>query len=44
MTRHGKQLNSIIKAGLDPFTGADRRDILMAAEDAWKLGLAPETR
>ncbi|PYV25021.1 MAG: formate dehydrogenase, partial [Acidobacteria bacterium] len=39
-TRRGKQFNSIINADLDPLTGADRRDILMAAEDARKLGLS----
>ena len=39
-TRRGKQFNSIINAGFDPLTGAGRHDILMAAEDARKLGLS----
>ncbi|MGH9501037.1 MAG: FdhF/YdeP family oxidoreductase [Terriglobales bacterium] len=38
-TRRGKQFNSIINADLDPITGARRDDILMAPEDAKKLGL-----
>ena len=39
-TRRGKQFNSIINADCDPLTGAGRHDILMAAEDARKLGLS----
>ena len=38
-TRRGKQFNSIIHADADPLTGARRKDILMAAEDAAHLGL-----
>jgi predicted molibdopterin-dependent oxidoreductase YjgC len=38
-TRRGKQFNSIIYAEVDPITGAHRTDILMAAEDATRLGV-----
>jgi molybdopterin-dependent oxidoreductase alpha subunit len=38
-TRRGKQFNSLIHADADPLTGAGRRDILMASEDAARLGL-----
>jgi len=38
-TRRGKQFNSIINAEVDPITGARRDDVLMAREDAEKLGL-----
>ncbi|MFZ0286669.1 MAG: FdhF/YdeP family oxidoreductase, partial [Terriglobales bacterium] len=38
-TRRGKQFNSIIAADIDPITGAHRGDILMAAEDAKRMGL-----
>ncbi|HZR09558.1 MAG TPA: FdhF/YdeP family oxidoreductase, partial [Myxococcales bacterium] len=38
-TRRGKQFNSIIHADVDPITGARRDDVLMAREDAEKLGL-----
>jgi anaerobic selenocysteine-containing dehydrogenase len=38
-TRRGKQFNSIINAEVDPITGARRDDILMASEDAERLGL-----
>ena len=38
-TRRGKQFNSIINAEVDPITGARRDDILMAREDAERLGL-----
>src|SRR5262249_22234454 len=38
-TRRGKQFNSIINADVDPITGAHRDDILLAAEDAQRLGL-----
>src|SRR5581483_5949506 len=34
-----KQFNSIIHADVDPITGARRDDVLMAREDAEKLGL-----
>ena len=38
-TRRGKQFNSIIHADKDPITGARRDDIIMAKEDAERLGL-----
>lgn len=38
-TRRGKQFNSIMLAKKDPITGAQRDDIVMAAEDAERLGL-----
>ena len=38
-TRRGKQFNSIINAEVDPITGARRDDVLMAREDAERLGL-----
>ncbi len=38
-TRRGKQFNSMVHAGRDPLTGAQREDILMNAEDARRLGL-----
>ena len=38
-TRRGSQFNSIINADTDPLTGAGRRDILISAEDAARLGL-----
>ena len=38
-TRRGKQFNSIINAEVDPITGAGRHHVLMAAEDAERLGL-----
>jgi anaerobic selenocysteine-containing dehydrogenase len=38
-TRRGKQFNSIINAEVDPITGARREDVLMAQEDADRLGL-----
>ncbi|HZU42318.1 MAG TPA: molybdopterin dinucleotide binding domain-containing protein, partial [Terriglobales bacterium] len=38
-TRRGKQFNSILLSDKDPITGADRDDILMAREDAERLGL-----
>ncbi len=38
-TRRGKQFNSIINADVDPLTGAHRDDVLMATEDAARLGL-----
>ena len=39
-TRRGKQFNSIINADLDPITGARRDDVMMAEEDAKRLGLS----
>jgi molybdopterin-dependent oxidoreductase alpha subunit len=38
-TRRGKQFNSMILAEKDPLTGASRDSVLMAAEDAERLGL-----
>jgi anaerobic selenocysteine-containing dehydrogenase len=38
-TRRGKQFNSMIQRKTDPLTGAGRRDVLMAREDAERLGL-----
>lgn len=38
-TRRGKQFNSILWSDKDPITGAERDDIIMAAEDASRLGL-----
>jgi len=38
-TRRGKQFNSIMLAEKDPITGARRDDVLMAGEDAERLGL-----
>jgi molybdopterin-dependent oxidoreductase alpha subunit len=40
-TRRGKQFNSIVHSQFDPLTGASRDDVLMAAEDAARLGLKP---
>jgi molybdopterin-dependent oxidoreductase alpha subunit len=38
-TRRGKQFNSMLFGDTDPLNGASRNDILMAAEDAARLGL-----
>jgi molybdopterin-dependent oxidoreductase alpha subunit len=38
-TRRGKQFNSMVHAGRDPLTGAERDSVLMASEDAQRLGL-----
>lgn len=38
-TRRGKQFNSMIYGEKDPFTGADRYDILMNENDAKKLNI-----
>ncbi len=38
-TRRGKQFNSLVHARKDPLTGAVRDNLLMAAEDAEKLGV-----
>ena len=43
-TRRGKQFNSMVWHDRDPLTGAARDDVLMSAEDAAALGLAPGTR
>jgi molybdopterin-dependent oxidoreductase alpha subunit len=39
-TRRGKQFNSMVQRDRDPLTGAARDDVLMAAEDAAKMGIA----
>ncbi len=39
-TRRGKQFNAMVQREVDPLNGAARRDILMAAEDAARLGVA----
>ena len=38
-TRRGKQFNSMIYSATDPLTGLKREDIVMAKEDAERLGL-----
>jgi molybdopterin-dependent oxidoreductase alpha subunit len=38
-TRRGKQFNSMVQHAVDPLTGAAREDVLMAREDADRLGL-----
>ena len=38
-TRRGKQFNSMIYSATDPLTGLKREDIIMAQEDAERLGL-----
>jgi molybdopterin-dependent oxidoreductase alpha subunit len=39
-TRRGKQFNSMVQHDVDPLNGAAREDVLMAAEDAKRLGVA----
>jgi anaerobic selenocysteine-containing dehydrogenase len=39
-TRRGKQFNSMVQRDTDPLTGARREDVLVAPEDAARLGLA----
>jgi molybdopterin-dependent oxidoreductase alpha subunit len=39
-TRRGKQFNNMVLAGTDPLNGAERDHIIMAREDAARLGLA----
>jgi molybdopterin-dependent oxidoreductase alpha subunit len=39
-TRRGKQFNSMIHRDKDPLTGARREDVLIAAEDAKRLGVS----
>jgi molybdopterin-dependent oxidoreductase alpha subunit len=39
-TRRGKQFNNMVLAGTDPLNGAQRDDIIMAREDAARLGVA----
>ena len=41
-TRRGKQFNSMIYNATDPLTGLKREDIIMAKEDAERLGLRNE--
>ncbi len=43
-TRRGKQFNSMVQHARDPLTGAEREDVLMAPEDAGRLGLRAGTR
>jgi len=43
-TRRGKQFNSMVQKRVDPLTGAARDDVLIAAEDAARLGLADGDR
>jgi molybdopterin-dependent oxidoreductase alpha subunit len=38
-TRRGKQFNSMVQHDVDPLTGAAREDVLIAREDASRLGL-----
>jgi anaerobic selenocysteine-containing dehydrogenase len=38
-TRRGKQFNSMVQGARDPLTGSTREDVLMAREDAERLGL-----
>ena len=38
-TRRGKQFNSMVLADQDPLNGSHREDVLVAAEDAARLGL-----
>jgi len=43
-TRRGKQFNSMVQRDRDPLTGARRDDVLMAAEDASRLGIGSGDR
>ncbi len=43
-TRRGKQFNSMVHAPRDPLTGGRRDDVLMAAADARRLGVAEGDR
>jgi predicted molibdopterin-dependent oxidoreductase YjgC len=43
-TRRGKQFNSMVQRDRDPLTGARRDDVLMAAEDAARLGIGSGDR
>jgi molybdopterin-dependent oxidoreductase alpha subunit len=43
-TRRGKQFNSMVHADTDPLTGARRDDVLLAPEDARRLGIADGDR
>lgn len=40
-TRRGNQFNSMVWEDYDPLTGAGRGDVIMAPEDARRLGLGP---
>jgi anaerobic selenocysteine-containing dehydrogenase len=39
-TRRGKQFNSMVQHERDPLTGASRRDVLINADDARRLGIS----
>jgi predicted molibdopterin-dependent oxidoreductase YjgC len=39
-TRRGKQFNNMVLSGTDPLNGAQRDDVIMAREDAARLGVA----
>ena len=39
-TRRGKQFNSMVQGAEDPLTGSGREDVLVAAADAERLGIA----
>jgi len=43
-TRRGKQFNSMVQHEIDPLNGAARRDVLISAADARRLGLADGDR
>ena len=43
-TRRGKQFNSMVQRDRDPLTGAARDDVLMAAEDAARMGIVSGDR
>jgi len=43
-TRRGKQFNSMVQQERDPLTGARRDDLLMAPEDAQRLGVSEGER
>jgi molybdopterin-dependent oxidoreductase alpha subunit len=43
-TRRGKQFNSMVQRDVDPLTGFARDDVLVAAEDAARLGLKDGSR
>jgi predicted molibdopterin-dependent oxidoreductase YjgC len=43
-TRRGKQFNSMVQREVDPLTGAGREDVLMAREDAERIGVADGDR
>lgn len=43
-TRRGRQFNSMVQAGLDPLTGAQRDAVFMCKDDADRLGLRAGAR